>query len=77
MSESFEYTPIPFDQLSKDALQGVIEEYISREGTDYGHIEFSFEQKCEQVLSLIRSAKAQIVFDHQSQTVSIINRDQL
>ncbi|MFT6153090.1 MAG: hypothetical protein ACJAYK_002749 [Crocinitomicaceae bacterium] len=77
MSESFEYTPIPFDQLSKDALQGVIEEYINREGTDYGHIEFSFEQKCEQVLSLIRSGKAQIVFDHQSQTVSIINRDQL
>jgi uncharacterized protein YheU (UPF0270 family) len=63
--------------LSKDALQGVIEEYINREGTDYGHIEFSFEQKCEQVLSLIRSGKAQIVFDHQSQTVSIINRDQL
>jgi uncharacterized protein YheU (UPF0270 family) len=77
MSESFEYTPIPFDQLSKDALQGVIEEYINREGTDYGHIEFSFEQKCEQVLSLIHSGKAQIVFDHQSQTVSIINRDQL
>ncbi|MFT7108586.1 MAG: hypothetical protein ACI843_000231 [Psychrobacter glaciei] len=77
MDESFEYTPIPFDQLSKDALTGVIEEFINREGTDYGHMEFSFEQKCEQVLSLIRNGNAQIVFDHQSQTVSIMNRDQL
>jgi uncharacterized protein YheU (UPF0270 family) len=77
MDASFEYTPIPFDQLSKDALAGVIEEFINREGTDYGHTEFSFEQKCEQVLSLIRNGNAQIVFDHQSQTVSIMNRDQL
>jgi uncharacterized protein YheU (UPF0270 family) len=77
MDESFEYTPIPFDQLSKDALIGVIEEFINREGTDYGHMEFSFEQKCEQVLSQIRKGNAQIVFDHQSQTVSIMNRDQL
>jgi uncharacterized protein YheU (UPF0270 family) len=77
MSQSFEYTPIPFDQLSKDALQGVIEEFINREGTDYGHLEYSFDQKCEQVLSLIHSGKAQIVFDHQTQSVSIMNRDQL
>jgi uncharacterized protein YheU (UPF0270 family) len=77
MSQSFEYTPIPFDQLSKDALQGVIEEFINREGTDYGHVEYSFDQKCEQILSLIHSGNAQIVFDHQTQSVSIINRDQL
>jgi len=27
---------IPVDKLSTEALQGVIEEFISRDGTDYG-----------------------------------------
>lgn len=77
MSDSFEYTTIPYQQLSKDALNGVIEEYINREGTDYGLQEYSFEQKSEQVLSLIRNGQAKIVFEHNSQTVSILHKDQL
>ncbi len=77
MSDSFEYTPIPYDQLSKDALDGVIEEFINREGTDYGLQEWSLEEKREQVLSLLRSGEANIVFDHQSQSVSILHKTQL
>jgi uncharacterized protein YheU (UPF0270 family) len=77
MTDSFEYTPIPFNQLSKVALDGVIEEFINREGTDYGMHEFTYEQKSEQVLSLIRSGDASIVFDHNSQTASILHKDQL
>lgn len=77
MSDSFEYTPIPYDQLSKDALHGVIEEFINREGTDYGLQEWSLEEKREQVLSLLRIGEANIVFDHQSQSVSILHKTQL
>jgi uncharacterized protein YheU (UPF0270 family) len=32
---------IPVDRLSPEALQGVIEEFVSREGTDYGETEVS------------------------------------
>jgi len=77
MSDSFEYTPIPYDQLSKDALDGVIEEFINREGTDYGLQEWSLEEKREQVLSLLRNGEVNIVFDHQSQSVSILHKTQL
>lgn len=77
MTDSFEYTSIPFNKLSKDALDGVIEEFINREGTDYGMHEITYEQKSEQVLSLIRSGEASIVFDHNSQTASILHKDQL
>lgn len=77
MSESFEYTLIPFEQLSKDALYGVIEEFINREGTDYGMNEFTFDDKSKQVLSLLRTGAAKIVFDHNSQSVSILHKDQL
>ena len=77
MSESFEYTQIPYEQLSKDALDGVIEAFINREGTDYGLHECSLEEKREQVLALLRSGDAKIGFDHQSQSVSILHKTQL
>ena len=41
---------IPHQQLSDEALLSVIEEYISREGTDYGHREYSFEEKIDCLL---------------------------
>ena len=40
---------IPYKQISPDALQGLIEEFITREGTDYGEMEFSLAQKVSQV----------------------------
>lgn len=36
---------IPYDQLYPEALHGVIEEFVTRDGTDYGEIEISMETK--------------------------------
>jgi uncharacterized protein YheU (UPF0270 family) len=36
---------IPVDKLSAEALNGVIKEFISRDGTDYGEVEASAEKK--------------------------------
>jgi len=30
---------IPYDQLSPEALHGVVEEFVTRNGTDYGEVE--------------------------------------
>ena len=35
--------PIPFQDLSADALRGVIESFVLREGTDYGAHEYSLD----------------------------------
>lgn len=72
MSESLQYTEIPYEQLSQDALYGVIEEFVNREGTDYGMVEFSFEEKCQQLLGEIQTGRAVIVFDHQTQSVGVL-----
>ncbi|MFT5592950.1 MAG: hypothetical protein ACI8SR_001316 [Oceanicoccus sp.] len=77
MSDGFQYTSISYSQLSQDALDGVIEAFISREGTDYGQAEYTYDQKYQQVLAQIKSGKAVIVFDHDSQSVSILHKDQL
>jgi uncharacterized protein YheU (UPF0270 family) len=41
---------IPYDQLSPEALQGVIEGFVTRDGTDYGEVEISLETKVAQAL---------------------------
>jgi uncharacterized protein YheU (UPF0270 family) len=77
MSDNYQYTSIPFTQLSQDALNGVIDDFINREGTDYGMQEYSLEQKSQQVMKQLVAGTAVIVFDHDTQTVSILHKDQL
>lgn len=65
---------IPHQQISPDALQGLIEEYITREGTDYGEAEFSLEQKVKQVERQLTRGDIVIVFDAASESVSILTK---
>ena len=66
---------IPYDQLNQEALKGVIEEFVTRNGTDYGEDEMPLETKIAQVLIQLKSKNAFIVFDHNSETTTILNKD--
>ena len=44
---------IPPSMLSEQALRGIALEFVSREGTDYGHKDWDMETKVEQVLGQI------------------------
>jgi uncharacterized protein YheU (UPF0270 family) len=59
------------DQLSPDALRGVVEAFVLREGTDYGLREVGFEAKVAQVLRQLEAGEARILFDPASETVTI------
>ena len=63
---------IPYDQLNPETLHGVIEEFVTRDGTDYGEIEVSLETKISKVLSQLKSGKAVIVFDQRTETCNIL-----
>ncbi len=65
---------IPYEQLSSDALQGLIEEFITREGTDYGEEEFPLSVKVEQIKQLLKRREVVVVFDTASESVSILSR---
>jgi uncharacterized protein len=66
---------IPHSELSEEALRGVVEYFVLREGTDYGRQVYSLEEKVEQVLAQLRDGRARIVFDTTSETVDIVTRD--
>jgi uncharacterized protein len=64
---------VPYTELAADLLHAVVESYVLREGTDYGEKEFSLEDKVAHVISQLKRGDAQIVFDPETETVSITN----
>jgi uncharacterized protein len=49
----------------------VIESFVLREGTDYGEREYSLEQKVAQVRAQLERGLARILFDPESNTITI------
>jgi len=68
---------IPHEQLSDEALQNLVEEFVSRDGTDYGDEEVSLPRKRRQVLELLRRGEVVILFDEETGGCNILPRHQL
>ena len=66
---------IPVNKLSAKALRGVIEEFISRDGTDYGEIESSMETNFRQVKYKLENGSAVLIFDDETETTNIFLAD--
>lgn len=67
---------IPYQQLSADALQGLLEEVASRDGTDYGAVELSLEVKIAQIMRGLQSGNVLISFDHETESCQVISKEQ-
>ncbi len=66
---------ISYEKLSPEALRAIIEEYVTRNGTDYGEVEMPLDQKIRQVHGELISGKAIILFDATDQTCNIVSKD--
>jgi len=67
-----DFVEIDAEDLSPEALRGLIEEFVSREGTDYGRVEREFDDKCADVARQLQTGEARIVFDVQGERVNIV-----
>lgn len=70
MSE--DYVEIPYQELKDDVLEGIIKEFVLREGTDYGSGEYSLEQKVVEVKNQLKSGKARVIFDPNEESCNIV-----
>ncbi len=48
---------IPWQKISDEALTAIIEEFVTREGTEYGARDYTLEDKVAQVRAQLRSGK--------------------
>jgi uncharacterized protein YheU (UPF0270 family) len=72
--EAPEPVEVPYTELSADLLHAVIESFVLREGTDYGEKEFSLQDKVARVVAQLKRGDAKIVFDPESDSVTIVVR---
>lgn len=63
--------------LSADALDGLVEEFVSRDGTDYGAVERSLEQKVAAVKRQLERGEVCIVFDRDEESVNLVEAREL
>lgn len=69
---------VPWERLSADALRGVIEEFITREGTDYGTGEEApLDRKIAQVQRQLESSEVVVLFDATAETVNLVRATEL
>ncbi len=69
------FMKIPYDRLTPKTLDSLIEEFVTRDGTDYGETDVPLQRKIDQVKRQISSGKAIILFDESTQTSTIIMKD--
>lgn len=67
---------IPLERLSADILTAIIEEFILRDGTDYGAHEASMESKIAQVQRQIVRGDVLITFDPVTENCTLLTKHQ-
>ena len=67
---------VPWKDLPPDTLTNLIEEFVTRDGTDYGDQEIPTATKVEQVRNQLKKQEAFVVFDEITESVSVMGKEQ-
>lgn len=63
---------IPYRRIDPETLQNLLQEFVTRDGADWGEAGCSLEDKVGQVLQQLQHKKVKIVLDLRSQTANIV-----
>lgn len=68
---------IPYNELSEAALQTLIEDFVTRDGTDYGWDEMSMQEKATHLLALLETGELLISYNEESQSCGLVTKEEL
>ncbi len=68
---------IPYEKLSMEVLEGLIEEFVTRDGTDTGYEKKSLENDLAMVKRQLKKGTVVIVYDQNTKTSNIVPKDNL
>ncbi|MFP8877661.1 MAG: YheU family protein [Myxococcota bacterium] len=72
MEEEVGPVRIRVEALDDETLRALVESFVNREGTDYGRVEQSFESKVGDVIQQLERGEAEIVFDPETESATIL-----
>ncbi len=70
------FVHIPPSALAADTLDALLEEFASRDGTDYGERETPMASRVAQLRTRLLSGEIQLLFDGDSETWDLLPADQ-
>jgi uncharacterized protein YheU (UPF0270 family) len=63
---------VPHAEIAPDALRGLVEAFVLREGTEYGERDYTLEQKVAHVMRQLERGEAFVVWDPNTESVDIL-----
>jgi uncharacterized protein YheU (UPF0270 family) len=63
---------VPHTELAPETLRNLAEEFVTRDGTDYGAKEKTLDEKVAGLMRELEAGEAKIYFEAESGTVNIV-----
>lgn len=70
-----DFVRVPPERLPAETLTALLEEYASRDGTDYGNYELSLEEKRDQLRLRLIAGDVQLLYDADSEHWDLVPRE--
>lgn len=66
---------VPYEMLSEETLIAMLEEFVLREGTDYGHSEYTLPGKVAEVKAQVEAGKIRILYDEATESFDLVRKN--
>jgi uncharacterized protein YheU (UPF0270 family) len=67
---------VPWQDINADTLNHLLEEFASRDGTDYGDYEISLADKVDQLKVQLQQKRIMVVYSELHESVNIVPAEQ-
>ncbi len=71
-----DWVEVPWESLESGTLQNLLEEFVTRDGTDYGEHESSLQSRVRQVAQGLKEGRYLIVFSQSQALANIVECEQ-
>jgi uncharacterized protein len=66
---------IPYDSLEPDLLERMLEEIVTRDGTDYGAAEKPTSEKINAAINGLKQGRSVLLWDDQTESASLVSKE--
>ena len=70
-----QFVEVPLERLDEQILRALLEEFSSRDGTDYGNRETTLEERVGQLSHRLKISELAILYDADSEQWDLVDRE--
>jgi uncharacterized protein YheU (UPF0270 family) len=77
VTDPIKHVAVNHADLDPATLLRVVEDLVSRDGTDYGEVEKTLDQKVATLMRRLTNGDAKLVFDAETETIGLMTAEDL